>query len=163
MRVDIAAHGVSSISLSSFGVALIACLLGYDGWVQLSFVAGEIRNPQRNVVRALTFGTLAVTAIYLLANLAYMRVLSISEIAASEHVGADAAARVLGAAGGTVVSLLILVSVLGTLNGCFMTSPARLFRASRGRALFPADSPISIPLTALPVSPFWRKAFGLPC
>jgi amino acid transporter len=88
--------GISSISLSSFGVALIACLLGYDGWVQLSFVAGEIRNPKRNMVRALTFGTLTVTAIYLLANFAYMQVLSVSEIAASEHVGADAAARTWG-------------------------------------------------------------------
>jgi basic amino acid/polyamine antiporter, APA family len=131
----VAAHGVASISLSSFGVALIACLLGYDGWVQLSFVAGEIRNPKRNVVRALTLGTLAVTAIYLLANAAYMRVLSISEIAASEHVGADAAERVLGGAGGTVVSLLILVSVLGTLNGCFLTSP-RVYFAQAADGLF---------------------------
>ncbi len=129
------ALGAPSISLSSFGVALIACLLGYDGWVQLSFVAGEIRNPQRNVVRALTVGTLAVAAIYLLANLAYLRVLSISEIAASEHVGADAAGRVLGAAGGTVVSLIILISILGTLNGCFMTIP-RVYFAQAADGLF---------------------------
>ncbi len=130
-----AAQGVAGISLSSFGVALIACLLGYDGWVQLSFVAGEILNPKRNVVRALTLGTLTVTAIYLLANAAYMRVLSISEIAASEHVGADAAERVLGGAGGTVVAVLILVSVLGTLNGCFLTSP-RVYFAQAADGLF---------------------------
>jgi APA family basic amino acid/polyamine antiporter len=127
--------GISSISLSSFGVALIACLLGYDGWVQLSFVAGEIRNPKRNMVRALTFGTLTVTAIYLLANFAYMQVLSVSEIAASEHVGADAAARTLGAAGGTVVSLIILLSIVGTLNGCFMTIP-RVYFAQAADGLF---------------------------
>ncbi len=88
-------------------MALIACLLAYDGWVQLSFVAGEIRDPQRNVVRALAIGTLGVTAIYLLANFAYMRVLTIPEIAASDHVGADTAGRVMGAAGGTVVSVII--------------------------------------------------------
>jgi APA family basic amino acid/polyamine antiporter len=129
------AQGFSGISLSSFGVALIACLLGYDGWVQLSFVAGEIRDPKRNVLRALTSGTLAVGAIYLLANLAYLRVLSISEIAASEHVGADAAARIFGAIGGTVVSLLILVSLLGTLNGCFLTSP-RVYFAQAADGLF---------------------------
>lgn len=126
---------VPGISFSSFGVALIACLLAYDGWVQLSFVAGEIRNPQRNVLRALALGSLVVAAIYLLANLAYLRVLSISEIAASEHVGADAAARVLGAAGGTFVSLLIVVSVLGTLNGCFLTSP-RVYFAQAADGLF---------------------------
>ena len=129
------AQDVSGNSLSSFGVALIACLLSYDGWVQLSFVAGEIRNPQRNVLRALTCGTLLVGAVYLLANLAYMRVLSISAIAASEHVGADAAAKVFGAAGGKAVSLLILVSVLGTLNGCFMTTP-RVYFAQAADGLF---------------------------
>jgi basic amino acid/polyamine antiporter, APA family len=126
---------IPSISLSSFGVALIACLLAYDGWVQLTFVAGEIRSPQRNVVRALTLGTLTVTAIYLLANFAYMRVLSVSEIAASEHVGADAAARALGAAGGSVVSLIILLSIVGTLNGCFMTIP-RVYFAQAADGLF---------------------------
>jgi APA family basic amino acid/polyamine antiporter len=131
----VGARDVSGNSLSSFGVALVACLLSYDGWVQLSFVAGEIRNPHRNILRALTCGTLLVGALYLLANLAYMRVLSIPAIAASEHVGADAAARVFGAAGGKVVSLLILVSVLGTLNGCFMTSP-RVYFAQAADGLF---------------------------
>jgi APA family basic amino acid/polyamine antiporter len=123
------------MSLSSFGVALIACLLSYDGWVQLSFVAGEMRNPKRNVLRALLLGNLAVAAIYLLVNVAYMRVLSISEIAASKHVAADAAARILGGAGGIVVSLLVLVSVLGTLNGCFLTSP-RVYFAQAADGLF---------------------------
>ncbi|MBV8865069.1 MAG: amino acid permease [Acidobacteriaceae bacterium] len=131
----VATHGIARISVGSFGVALIACLLGYDGWVQLSFVAGEIQHPKRNVVRALTLGTLAVTAIYLLANAAYLRVLSISEIAVSEHVGADAAERVLGAAGGVLVSLLIVISVLGTLNGCFLTSP-RVYFAQAADGLF---------------------------
>jgi APA family basic amino acid/polyamine antiporter len=134
-----AQHAVPSsvppASLSSFGVALIACLLAYDGWVQLSFVAGEIRNPQRNVVRALALGTLAVMAAYLFANFAYTRVLSIPEIAASEHVGADAAGRVLGSAGGTVVSLIILISIMGTLNGCCLTIP-RVYFAQASDGLF---------------------------
>jgi APA family basic amino acid/polyamine antiporter len=129
------AHDISRISLSSFGVALIACLMSYDGWMQLSYVAGEIRNPQRNVLRALTYGTLVVGVLYLLANLAYMRALSISAMAASEHVGADAAAATFGALGGRVVSLLILVSVLGTLNGCFLTSP-RVYFAQAVDGLF---------------------------
>jgi len=124
-----------AISLAGFGVALISCLLAYDGWVQLSFVAGEIRDPQRNVVRALVIGTLGVTGIYLLANVAYMRVMTIPEIAASSHVGADATGRVLGAAGGSVVSLIILVSILGTLNGCFLTIP-RVYFAQAADGLF---------------------------
>jgi len=130
-----AAPAASAITLSSFGVALIACLLGYDGWVQLSFVAGEIRNPRRNIVRALVLGTAVVAAIYLLANVAYLRVLSIPQIAASQHVGADATERALGAAGGTLVSVLILFSILGTLNGCFLTSP-RVYFAQAADGLF---------------------------
>src|SRR6516165_5334642 len=73
---DVAGEG---FTLDSFGIALIACLLAYDGWVQLSFVAGEIRNPQRNVLFALAFGSIACIAIYLLANVAYLRVLTIPE------------------------------------------------------------------------------------
>lgn len=86
-------------------------------------------------MRALTVGTLVVAAIYLVANLAYMRVLSIPEIAVSNHVGADAAARVFGRGGGAVVSLLIIISVLGTLNGCFLTSP-RVYFAQAADGLF---------------------------
>jgi APA family basic amino acid/polyamine antiporter len=129
------ASTVPGASVSSFGVALIACLLAYDGWVQLSFVAGEIRDPQRNVVRALAIGTLGVTAIYLLANVAYLRVLTIPEIAASEHVGADTAGRVMGAAGGSVVSVIVLLSILGTLNGCCLTIP-RVYFAQASDGLF---------------------------
>ncbi len=132
---NLSAQGSTSISVSNFGVALIACLLGYDGWVQLTFVAGEIRNPKRNVMRALIVGTLVVAGIYLLANLAYLRVLSIPEIAASAHVGADATERVLGPIGGSVVSLIIIISVLGTLNGCFLTSP-RVYFAQAADGLF---------------------------
>jgi APA family basic amino acid/polyamine antiporter len=116
-------------------VALIACLLCYDGWVQLSFVAGEIRDPQRNVLRALAIGSAAVMLIYLLANTAYLRVLSLPEIGASEHVGATAAERVLGAMGGKLVSAIILTSIMGTLNGCFLTTP-RVYFAQAADGLF---------------------------
>jgi APA family basic amino acid/polyamine antiporter len=130
------AAAAPGISPSTLGVALIACLLAYDGWVQLSFVAGEIRNPQRNVVRALMLGTVAVIAVYLLANVAYLRVLTIPQIAASEHVGADAAAGVLGSPGAAVVSVLILLSIVGTLNGCFLTIPRVYFAQARDRLFF---------------------------
>ena len=126
----------AGFSLSSFGVALIACVLAYDGWVQLTFVAGEIRNPQRNVLLALAIGSVACIAIYLLANLAYMRVLPIADIAASEHVGASVAERLLGAAGGRLVSLIIIMSIIGTLNGCFLTSPRISYAQARDGLFF---------------------------
>jgi basic amino acid/polyamine antiporter, APA family len=131
----IASAVAGGFSASSFGIALIACVLAYDGWVQLSFVAGEIRNPQRNVLLALALGSVACIAIYLLANLAYLRVLPIAEIAASNHVGSTVAERVLGPLGGSLVSLIILLSVIGSLNGCFLTSP-RVYFAQAGDGLF---------------------------
>jgi len=123
------------VTLSSFGVALIACLLAYDGWVQMSFVAGEIKNPRRNILLALAFGIAAVMTVYLLANLAYLRVLSIPEIAASTHVGADATERVLGPVGGTLVSIIILLSIVGSLNGAVLTCP-RVYFAQAEDGLF---------------------------
>ncbi len=123
------------ITISTFGVALIACLLAYDGWVQMSFVAGEIKNPRRNILLALGFGIATVVTVYLLANLAYLRVLSIPEIAASTHVGADAAGRVLGPVGGTLVTIIILLSIIGSLNGAVLTCP-RVYFAQAQDGLF---------------------------
>lgn len=127
---------VGGFSISGFGVALIACVLACDGWVQLTFVAGEIRDPKRNILLALALGSGVCTAIYLLANIAYLRVLSIPEIAASDHVGASMAERVLGTAGGRLVSVIILMSIVGTLNGCFLTSPRIYFAQARDGLFF---------------------------
>jgi basic amino acid/polyamine antiporter, APA family len=126
----------AGFSPSSFGVALIACVLAYDGWVQLTFVAGEIRNPRRNILLALVLGSAACIVIYMLANLAYLRVLTIPEIAVSEHVGAALAERVMGSRGGMLVSLTILISIIGTLNGCFLTSPRVYFAQARDGLFF---------------------------
>jgi basic amino acid/polyamine antiporter, APA family len=123
-------------SLSHFGVALIACMLAYDGWVQVSFVAGEIRDPHRNILLALAGGVAVCILIYVLANVAYLQVLSIPEIAASDHVGADAAERILGPAGGGLVAAIILTSIIGTLNGCFLTSPRVYFAQARDGLFF---------------------------
>ncbi len=130
------ALATAPITPSSFGVALIACLLAYDGWVQMSFVAGEIKNPKRNILLALAFGIAAVVTVYLLANAAYLRVLSIPEIAASTHVGADAATRALGSVGGTFVSTIILLSIIGSLNGAILTCPRVYFAQARDGLFF---------------------------
>ena len=123
-------------SIGNAGVALIACLLAYDSWVSVSFVAGEIKNPQRNILLALVLGLAICIAVYTLANVAYLHVLSSSEIAASDHVGASAAERVLGPAGGKLVSLIILISIIGTLNGSFLTSPRIYFAQARDGLFF---------------------------
>ena len=126
----------SGLSIGGFGTALIACLLAFDGWVQVSFVAGEIRNPRRNILLALSLGMLACIALYLLANVAYLRVLPVTEIASSDYVGASVAERVLGSLGGRFVSLIVLLSIIAALNGCFMTSPRMYFAQARDGLFF---------------------------
>src|SRR5262245_41513705 len=125
----------ASTSLSLFGLALISILWVYDGWADVTFVSGEVRAPERNLPVALIVGTLAVIAIYLAANLAYVHVLRIGEIAASQLVAADVAQRMVGNLGVKLVSLAVMISAFGTLNGSMMTGP-RIFFAMADEGLF---------------------------
>jgi APA family basic amino acid/polyamine antiporter len=131
-----ATTAVGPITLSGFGVAMISCVLTYDGWVALSFMAGEVKNPKRNLPLGLALGVAAAIAIYVLAILAYVRVLSVSEIAATERVGALAAERAMGAAGGKFVAFAILMSIMGGLNGWAMTAPRIFFAQARDGLFF---------------------------
>ncbi|HUK16316.1 MAG TPA: amino acid permease [Bryobacteraceae bacterium] len=118
-------------SFSHYGVAMISGVLCYDGWVALSFVAGEVRNPKRNLPMALGLGVAVVMAVYMVANLAYLRVLTVPEIAAAGRVGAAAAERAIGPAGASIVSLTILLSIAGGTNGWLMTAPRMYFAQAR--------------------------------
>jgi APA family basic amino acid/polyamine antiporter len=119
---------------SRFGVAMIACLWTYKGWQTLSFVVGEVRNPERNIPRAMALGVGAVMAIYLIANLAYLRVMPIAEIAATPRVASAVGDRTLGAAGASFVAAAILVSIIGAANGGILATP-RIFFAQSGDGL----------------------------
>jgi APA family basic amino acid/polyamine antiporter len=120
-----------SFSLNQFGVAMIAGLLSYDGWLALSFVAGEVRDPKRNIGLALAIGMAIVMAVYVLANLAYLRVLPVAEIAAADRVGALTAERAIGPAGASIVTLTVLLSIAGANNGWLMTAPRMYFAQAR--------------------------------
>jgi amino acid transporter len=125
-----------SFSIGMLGLALVSVLWAYDGWADLSFVAGEVKDPRRTLPRALIGGTLAVIIVYLLANLAYLAVLDVGEIRQSPLVAADVAERVLGAGGLVFVSVTVMVSTLGTLNGSTLTSPRIFFAMADDRLLF---------------------------
>src|SRR5262249_1456046 len=109
------------ISAANFGVAMTACLMAYNGWSYVSFVAGEVREPERSLPRSLLIGMSAVAILYISANLAYLKVMTIPEIASSSRVGADLATRTIGPIGGTFVSLAVLLSIIGAVNGCILT------------------------------------------
>ncbi|HTS62804.1 MAG TPA: amino acid permease [Candidatus Acidoferrales bacterium] len=130
------AYPPGPVTLSGFGVAMISCVLSYDGWVALSFVAGEVKNPKRNLPLAIALGLGVAIAVYVLAIVAYLRVLSVGEIAATERVGALAAERSLGAAGGNFVAFSILMSIVGGINGWCMTAPRIYFAQARDGLFF---------------------------
>jgi basic amino acid/polyamine antiporter, APA family len=129
---DIASH----ISYAGAGIAMAACLMAYNGWSYVSFVAGEIKDPERNLPRSLALGMSAVMVLYISANLAYMKVLTLPQIAASERVGADAAARVLGPAGAAAISAIVLMSIVGAINGCILTAARVPFAQARDGLFF---------------------------
>lgn len=125
-----------SFSLVPFGLALVSVLWVYDGWADVSFVGGEVKDPERNLPRVLIFGTLIIIGLYLLANLAYLAVLPVEEIRRSKLVAADVAERVMGTAGVAFVSIAVMVSTFGTLNGSVMTGARVLFATAADGLLF---------------------------
>ena len=124
-----------SFTFAAFGLALVSTLWAFDGWADLAYNAGEVKDPARNLPRALVGGTLLVVAIYLAANLAYLAVLPVDQIRVSKLVAADAAQRVLGGWGAAFVSVTVMVSTFGTLNTVLFTSP-RVFFAMADDGLF---------------------------
>jgi amino acid transporter len=125
-----------SFSIAPFGLALVSVLWAYDGWADLAFISGEVKDPERNLPRALIFGTLAVIAIYILANIAYMGVMPVGEIRHSKLVAADVALRLIGPAGVTFIALTVMLSTLGTLNGSILTNPRVFFAMAADGLLF---------------------------
>lgn len=124
-----------SLSVSAFGLALVSTLWAFDGWADVSNNGGEVKDPQKNLPKALIGGTLLVLAIYLAANVAYLSVLTIDEMRVSRLVAADVAQRVIGPAGVVFVSVTVMISTFGTLNAVLFTSP-RIFFAMAADGLF---------------------------
>lgn len=124
------------ISYTGIGFAMAACLMAYNGWSYVSFVAGEVKNPARNLPRSLALGMAAVMVLYISANLAYLKVMTVPEIAAAERVGAALATRVMGPAGATLLSVIVLISIVGAVNGCILTAARIPFAQARDGLFF---------------------------
>lgn len=120
---------------SGFLIAFSAAFWAYDGWNNITYIAGEVKNPNRTIPLALTIGTLIVISIYVLINLAYFYVLPINEVGKSALVAADVAERSLAGFGGAFVAFAVMVSTFGTANGTIMVS-ARLYYAMAKENLF---------------------------
>jgi APA family basic amino acid/polyamine antiporter len=114
--------------IAAFGVALIAVLWAAEGYYFLTYAAGEVRDPTRNLPRALTFGLLAVMVIYVTVNLAYLYALPMEVLRGTTRVAEAAATAMVGPAGATIIALTVLISTLGA-DAAVILGASRLFYA----------------------------------
>lgn len=121
--------------LSAFGLAMVPIMWSYDGWSDVGYVSGEVKDPQRVLPRALLFGAAVVALLYVAVTVAYLLVVPLSAMPGSKLIAADVAEVVIGPVGVVLVSGAVALSTFGTLNGSMMTGP-RVFYAMAEDGLF---------------------------
>jgi APA family basic amino acid/polyamine antiporter len=122
--------------IAPFGVAMVGVLWAYDGWIETTYVGSEIMDPGKNLPRSIILSTLIVIALYVLASVAYVYVLSPAGVAGSALVASDAAKVTLGAVGATFVVVAILISTVGANNGIILTAARIPYAMARGGMFF---------------------------
>ncbi|HTP85878.1 MAG TPA: amino acid permease [Bryobacteraceae bacterium] len=157
----LAPAAISTAALAAFSVAMSKALFGYDSWNIVTFLAGETRDPVRTLPRALALGTLAVTAIYTLANLAYIYILPLPAAAAvqGQRIAAAIAQMTIGSAGLLFIAGAIVISTSGCVNGLILTGPWLYLSMARDglffRAMARMDGTHGIPKRSLQYQSLW--------
>jgi basic amino acid/polyamine antiporter, APA family len=119
-----------------FGSAMIFVLLTYGGWNEAAYLSAEVRDPGRNMIRVLIYSLGAITALYLIINLALIRGLGLAAMAGSEVVAADLMRRTMGDGGAHLISLLIALTALSTMNGSIITGARTNYALGRDLPFF---------------------------
>ena len=122
--------------LQNVSTAMILCLFSYSGAYFVTHVAEEVRDPQRNIPRSIIYGFLTVLVLYLSINLAYLAVMSVDEIKASEHIASDMMAKVIGSTGAVATAFVIFCSSVGVLNAQLLNYPRIPFAAAKDGLFF---------------------------
>lgn len=120
---------------SAVGASLLAALWAFNGWTNAAAVSEEMKEPRRDVPRALVLGTVALTLIYLAAALAYHYVLPMADVSGSRHVAADVASVLFGSPGPAIIGIVAVAAAFSTVNGLLLTGP-RIFYAMARDGLF---------------------------
>jgi APA family basic amino acid/polyamine antiporter len=139
-----------------FAMAMVGSLFSSDAWNNITFTAGEVRNPKRTLPISLIVGTATVSFLYVMANVVYLKVLGIQQIAAApeDRVGAAAALAIVGTAGVTLLSAAILISTLGCNNGLVLAGSRVYYAMAQDGLFFKKISELS-PKTHVPVTSLW--------
>jgi APA family basic amino acid/polyamine antiporter len=116
--------------------AMSGAFWSYDGWNNITFIAGEIRHPQKNIPKALLIGVSSCIVIYTLMTLAYLYILPIDQIAGSPMVATDAVGKVLGATGGGLIAVMVIISTFGTTNGNVLATARVSFAMAQENMFF---------------------------
>lgn len=114
-------NNFSGATVTGFGAAILGTLWAYDGWMSVTNMAGELKNPKRNLPKSIISGLLITIVIYVLINLALVKIISVEAIISSDKPASDAAIVLFGGIGAKFISAGILLSILGALNGYIMT------------------------------------------
>ena len=162
-------HPLTGAALySGFFGALLSALWAFDGWTIISYVTGEMKNPERNLPYAIIGGVSLVTILYLLLNYTYMRVFTVQQLAAiPDHkiAAAVVSETLFGRAGSTLIKTLIVISTFGALNGCIITYPRISFRMAQEKVFFRKAAYVhpayKTPYMALAYSGIWSSVLVL--
>ena len=151
--------------IGGFMAATTGAFAAYDGWNNLNMMAGELKEPSKNITRSLIMGVWACIIIYMLITLAYMYVLPVEQMATSPLVASDAAAVVMGPVGGTVIALLIVVSTFGSTNVNLLACARVIFAMSTSGNFFKAAGKVHpafhTPGNAVLILGVWSSLFVL--
>jgi APA family basic amino acid/polyamine antiporter len=137
-EVDLAINPTGAATgalFTGFGLALVAVFWAFDGWNNVTFIAGEMKNPGRNLPRALILGAVGITVLYVLVNVVYLLALPISEIVGVVTIAEKATAALFGASAATLITIAVLVSIFGAIN-CSVIAGPRVFYAMARDGLF---------------------------
>jgi APA family basic amino acid/polyamine antiporter len=122
--------------IGPLGLAMVAVLWTFDGWIFVTYVAGEVKNPERNIPLSLIFCMVIVVSVYIALNTVLVYVLGFDQMIGSELVMADAASKFIGGKGAAIVTIIILISLIGANNGFILTSARINYAMARDNRFF---------------------------
>lgn len=174
----ISVEALAGVKLAAaVGVAMVGSFFSSDAWFDITFAAGEVKNPKRDIPLSMALGTAAVIALYLLVNVTYMAILPVQgapsaadiagagmQFAVADRVGTAAASAAFGGAGAVVMAVLIMVSTFGCNNGLILAGARVYYAMARDRLFFAGAGKLNtrgVPAAALVLQAVWASALCL--